>query len=198
MAAPRPTRSTSGYRRITWRQRPNGITAAPGPACAAMATTRTTRRGRTADYERSSYDEPHDRFLTGPVVHLHPHLLRHAAATHNYERGMTLWEVQKLLGHDRPTTTVSYLNSQELHQTGEEAAGQQLARLPGRRSGRPDARILTWEDLAVIPSDEERGVPSAAWWRPAAGYRHLLVTGRVVPRLDRGDADFTRVRRTRR
>jgi site-specific recombinase XerD len=50
-----------------------------------------------------------DRFLAGPVQHLHPHLLRHAAATHNYERGMSLWEVQKLLGHDRPTTTVSYL-----------------------------------------------------------------------------------------
>ena len=50
-----------------------------------------------------------DRFLTGPVQHLHPHLLRHAAATHNYERGMSLWEVQKMLGHDRPTTTVSYL-----------------------------------------------------------------------------------------
>ena len=49
------------------------------------------------------------RFLSGPVQDLHPHLLRHAAATHNYERGMSLWEVQKLLGHDRPTTTVSYL-----------------------------------------------------------------------------------------
>lgn len=49
------------------------------------------------------------RFLTGPVTELHPHLLRHACATHNYERGMSLWEVQKLLGHDRPTTTVSYL-----------------------------------------------------------------------------------------
>jgi integrase/recombinase XerC len=49
------------------------------------------------------------RFLSGPVQELHPHLLRHAAATHNYQRGMSLWEVQKLLGHDRPTTTVSYL-----------------------------------------------------------------------------------------
>ncbi len=49
------------------------------------------------------------RFLTGPVRDLHPHLLRHACATHNYERGMSLWEVQKLLGHDRPTTTVQYL-----------------------------------------------------------------------------------------
>ena len=58
---------------------------------------------------RKALQSAGDRFLTGPVQHLHPHLLRHAAATHNYERGMTLWEVQKLLGHDRPTTTVSYL-----------------------------------------------------------------------------------------
>jgi integrase len=47
--------------------------------------------------------------LPGPISDLHPHLLRHACATHNYERGMTLWEVQKLLGHGRPTTTVRYL-----------------------------------------------------------------------------------------
>jgi site-specific recombinase XerD len=40
------------------------------------------------------------RFLPGPVAELHPHLLRHACATHSYERGMTLWEVQKLLGHE--------------------------------------------------------------------------------------------------
>jgi hypothetical protein len=50
-------------------------------------------------------------------------------------------------------TTVRYLNSQELHQTGEETAGQQLTRSPDRRSGRPDATILTWEDPTVIPSD---------------------------------------------
>jgi site-specific recombinase XerD len=37
------------------------------------------------------------RHLKGPVTNLHPHLLRHACATHNYEAGMTLWEVQKLL-----------------------------------------------------------------------------------------------------
>ncbi|HEV8653348.1 MAG TPA: site-specific integrase [Actinomycetes bacterium] len=47
--------------------------------------------------------------LPGPVQVLYPHLLRHACATHNYERGMTLWEVQKLLGHGRPSTTVRYL-----------------------------------------------------------------------------------------
>ncbi|WP_425517793.1 tyrosine-type recombinase/integrase [Nonomuraea coxensis] len=42
---------------------------------------------------------------------MYPHLLRHACATHNYERGMGLWEVQKLLGHERPTTTVHYLSA---------------------------------------------------------------------------------------
>jgi integrase/recombinase XerC len=48
-------------------------------------------------------------YLTGPVADLFPHLLRHACATHNYERGMSLWEVQKLLGHDWATTTVRYM-----------------------------------------------------------------------------------------
>lgn len=72
--------------------------AAPGIA----VTPSTFRRALKASGER---------FLTGPVTQLHPHLLRHACATHNYERGMSLWEVQKMLGHDRPTTTVSYLSS---------------------------------------------------------------------------------------
>jgi integrase/recombinase XerC len=48
-----------------------------------------------------------EQFLAGPVTTLYPHLLRHACATHNYERGMGLCEVQKLLGHDRPSTTVT-------------------------------------------------------------------------------------------
>lgn len=71
------------------------------------------------------------RFLTGPVTHLHPHLLRHAAATHNYERGMSLWEVQKLLGHDRPTTTVSYLATAHAdpEAAGLAAAGRAVQRL---------------------------------------------------------------------
>ncbi|MFF5307649.1 tyrosine-type recombinase/integrase [Streptomyces sp. NPDC013161] len=50
-------------------------------------------------------------YLPGPVTDLFPHLLRHACATHNYENGMSLWEVQKLLGHDWATTTVQYLAS---------------------------------------------------------------------------------------
>lgn len=50
-------------------------------------------------------------YLPSPVTDLFPHLLRHACATHNYENGMSLWEVQKLLGHDWATTTVQYLAS---------------------------------------------------------------------------------------
>jgi integrase/recombinase XerC len=71
------------------------------------------------------------RFLTGPVRDLHPHLLRHACATHNYERGMTLWEVQKLLGHDRPTTTVQYLATAHAdpEAAGLAAAGRAVQRL---------------------------------------------------------------------
>lgn len=49
--------------------------------------------------------------LSGPVTKLHPHLLRHACATHHYESGMPLWDVQKILGHEWATTTVGYLGS---------------------------------------------------------------------------------------
>jgi integrase len=47
--------------------------------------------------------------LKGPVTELFPHLLRHACATHNYEAGMPLWDVQVLLGHVWASTTVGYL-----------------------------------------------------------------------------------------
>lgn len=47
--------------------------------------------------------------LKGSVTELFPHLLRHACATHNYESGMPLWDVQVLLGHTWATTTVGYL-----------------------------------------------------------------------------------------
>ncbi|MFB0629539.1 tyrosine-type recombinase/integrase [Streptomyces sp. AB3(2024)] len=43
----------------------------------------------------------------------HPHAAsadtRHACATHNYEAGMPLWDVQVLLGHVWASTTVGYL-----------------------------------------------------------------------------------------
>jgi integrase len=81
------------------------------------------------------------------------HQARHTMATNLLRAGATLAHVRRFLGHVSDRMAEHYINSRELHQTGEEAAGQQLARLPGRRSGRPDASILTWEDLAAIPSD---------------------------------------------
>lgn len=70
--------------------------------------------------------------LPGPVAELFPHLLRHACATHNYERGMSLWEVQRLLGHWWSTTTVRYLLTaqgdpeQAARRASAERAGQRL------------------------------------------------------------------------
>ena len=70
--------------------------------------------------------------LPGPVEELFPHLLRHACATHNYERGMSLWEVQRLLGHWWSTTTVRYLLTaqgdpeQAARRASAERAGQRL------------------------------------------------------------------------
>ncbi|MCX5345805.1 tyrosine-type recombinase/integrase [Streptomyces atratus] len=48
-------------------------------------------------------------YLKGTVTELFPHLRRHACATHNYESGMPLWDVQVLLGHTWASTTVGYL-----------------------------------------------------------------------------------------
>ena len=49
--------------------------------------------------------------LPGPVTDLFPHLLRHACATHLYQGGMPLWDVQRVLGHVWASTTVGYLSS---------------------------------------------------------------------------------------
>jgi integrase len=62
-----------------------------------------------ADALRRALKAAASRHLPGPVRNLHPHLLRHACATHNYEAGMPLWDVQKVLGHDWASTTVGYL-----------------------------------------------------------------------------------------
>jgi len=70
-------------------------------------------------------------YLTGPVTELYPHLLRHACATHYYEAGTALWEVQKILGHDWTTTTVRYILSAQgdPERASLEAAGRARQRL---------------------------------------------------------------------
>ncbi len=70
-------------------------------------------------------------YLTGPVTELYPHLLRHACATHYYEAGLSLWEVQKILGHDWTTTTVRYILSAQgdPERASLESAGRAAQRL---------------------------------------------------------------------
>ncbi|MCD8286095.1 MAG: tyrosine-type recombinase/integrase, partial [Clostridia bacterium] len=40
--------------------------------------------------------------------HVHPHMIRHTTATDALDRGMDLAEVQQMLGHSKPETTLIY------------------------------------------------------------------------------------------
>lgn len=46
-------------------------------------------------------------------VALHPHLLRHSAATAALDAGAPLDRVQALLGHQSPTVTMRYAQARE-------------------------------------------------------------------------------------
>ncbi|MFJ9847596.1 tyrosine-type recombinase/integrase [Kitasatospora sp. NPDC101155] len=72
-------------------------------------------------------------YLPGPVRELFPHLLRHACAAHNYERGMPLWDVQRILGHIWATATVVYVSSvrADPERTSLESAHRAVRRLAG-------------------------------------------------------------------
>jgi integrase len=57
--------------------------------------------------------------LPGQTGRLTPHLLRHFAASDLYRNGMDVVAIQEMLGHEWINTTMIYVNSRELHQTGE-------------------------------------------------------------------------------
>ena len=71
----------------------------------------------------------------GDPLMFSPHDFRRIFVTDAIMSGLPPHIAQVICGHKTIDTTIGYKNSRELHQTGEEAAGQQLARLPGRRSG---------------------------------------------------------------
>ncbi len=48
-----------------------------------------------------------------------PHVLRHTFATAALQKGISLAALQKILGHDRLSTTAIYLNLTEQHVTEE-------------------------------------------------------------------------------
>jgi integrase len=50
------------------------------------------------------------RYLSGPVAHLSPHVLRHACATRLYGEGIGLAAIQQLLGHRWLSTTMRYVH----------------------------------------------------------------------------------------
>ena len=87
-----------------------------------------------ADAFRKSLKAASRLYLPGPVRHIFPHLLRHACATHRYEDGMPLWDVQQVLGHRWATTTVGYLSSVKAdpEKASMEASQRAIQRLRGR------------------------------------------------------------------
>jgi site-specific recombinase XerD len=62
-----------------------------------------------------------------------PHRLRHAFATHLHERGVGLCELQQLLGHTSPLTTVRYVGLRERRREDIVKFGDLLAALPAPR-----------------------------------------------------------------
>lgn len=74
-------------------------------------------------------------WMPGPPLVLYPHLLRHACATHHYEQGMSVWEIQRVLGHVWATTTLRYMASAQAdpERTYRQASSRAAERLAGER-----------------------------------------------------------------
>jgi integrase len=82
-----------------------------------------------------------------------PYALRHSYAQRHADAGVPVDVLKELMDHKSVTTTMGYYNSRELHQAGEETAGQQVTPMPECRSGPPGGSLLTREIFGTLASD---------------------------------------------
>jgi integrase/recombinase XerC len=109
----------------------------PGYGCGAAAAVWLTERGG-----RISARQVDDRFaqfrvLAGLPAELSVHCLRHSHVSHLIEDGVDPLFVQQQVGHAWASTTATYTNSRELHQTREKLRVAMSGRVLFRAFGGP-------------------------------------------------------------
>ena len=115
---------------ILWQQRSLRITGKGGPH-GKKSKKRVVPMSKRVQTLLEHYFALHNRWPVGPrqvqkIVkqianraqlsqEVTPHILRHTFATLALQKGISLAAVQKILGHDRLTTTAIYLNLTDAH-----------------------------------------------------------------------------------
>lgn len=115
---------------ILWQQKALRITGKGGPH-GKKSKKRVVPMSKRVQTLLEHYFAIHDKWPVGPrrvqklikevankakiTQTVTPHILRHTFATLALQKGISLAAVQKILGHDRLTTTAIYLNFTDSH-----------------------------------------------------------------------------------
>jgi integrase/recombinase XerD len=99
---PLPARTLQVLRAYWKHRRPKGVYLFPGPKDSTPITRVAISNALRSAARRAGLDK-----------HVHPHLLRHAYATHSLELGADIRSVQVLLGHRSIKSTVRYTHLSE-------------------------------------------------------------------------------------
>lgn len=115
---------------ILWQQKAIRVSGKSGPH-GKKAKIRVVPMAPRIQALLESYFALHDTWFVGPrqvqkivkrlanrahiTQNVTPHVLRHTFATLALQKGISLAAVQRILGHDRLTTTAIYLNLTESH-----------------------------------------------------------------------------------